>query len=288
MWKAVRSVQFPMDAREAYQAIVSAGDAGPVVDLSANGVRFTCRPRPGLVQPGQYCVLLEASLIVQTSPAVFYGLAKLSKTANSGRVQSVHSDLVVARLLIRQSRPGSSEGILEIVPYLELPDTCARCLANLAIQHTSGSAFHELCEPLMRGLVADGGIGLAIAAGWLPSGDLAAPLEPAGLGQPEDAVPLDVAEPRVLPAPCVGRPRLREDDWAREQVHLLGRGRKEVYTEWLHLMPAERRERLKDTWESFKYVLRPPCKKRRRARGAGGDVAAGPAARENGWGEERE
>lgn len=70
MWKAVGSVQFPLDAREAYQAIVRAGDAGDVVNLSANGVRFTCRPRPGPVQGGQHCIVLEASLTVKTSPAV--------------------------------------------------------------------------------------------------------------------------------------------------------------------------------------------------------------------------
>ncbi len=59
----------------------------------------------------------------------------------------------------------------------------------------------------------------------------------------------------MTPAPCPGQPQAWEDDWAYEQVDLLGRDSLEVFAEWLALMPAERRRRLKDHYNSFRNAL---------------------------------
>lgn len=150
MWKVVESIRFQMDAREVYQGMVRLGDTGPLLNLSANGVRFACRPRPGGTQAGQYCVLLQASLVMEPSPAVRYGVIRAPQAGTGEGVQAVHVELVIARLLIRQVGPRCSEGVLGIVPYLELPEGDAHCLANLAAQHMSGSAFHQLAELVTR------------------------------------------------------------------------------------------------------------------------------------------
>lgn len=60
---------------------------------------------------------------------------------------------------------------------------------------------------------------------------------------------------RAIAVPRPGRPRGLEDDWASEQVDLLGRDGREVYGEWLAIMPDERRAKLKDPYNSFKNAL---------------------------------
>lgn len=256
MWKAVGSVRFPMDAREVYEAILRTGDSGPVAHLSANGVQFVCRPRPGGTQAGRCCVLLEISLTMQPVAAVHYGLMRVPDPAIGEGVQSLHMDMVVARLVITQLEPGSSEGVAELIPFLGLPDGSAHGLATLAVQHVTGSVFHGLCEPLLRGLVAEGDAGLTLRDGWPFHGEIAGQPGPDGLWRPAEGIAPDGAPPRIITAPCPGRPRGWEDDWAHVQVDLLGRDPKEVYREWLALMPAERRARLKDSWASFKSALR--------------------------------
>lgn len=53
-----------------------------------------------------------------------------------------------------------------------------------------------------------------------------------------------------------GRPSDPDNDWAREQVHTLGRPPSDVYPEWLERI-GDRAKTLDDPYDSFKKVIKP-------------------------------
>ena len=73
------------------------------------------------------------------------------------------------------------------------------------------------------------------------------------------------AEPtHALPHGKGGRPRYPEDDYAWEQVNVVGRKRKDVYPEWKERADPDRLKELADPQDSFNKAVR-------RARGRKGD-----------------
>lgn len=62
-------------------------------------------------------------------------------------------------------------------------------------------------------------------------------------------------------APLGGRPRNADDEWAREQIHLLGRSKPEVFAEWKQRI-GDRAHSLADLEDSFDKVVGKKPKKR--------------------------
>jgi hypothetical protein len=113
-------------------------------------------------------------------------------------------------------------------------------------------------------------------SGWMPSNDISPEIEKLrhGVWQAITAVAMDAMKDKFTPIEQAaisgmnsqkikgGRPRNVDDDWAYEQVRLLGRDKQEVYTEWLKKI-GDRRTLLSDPKDSFNKAVSPKRSKRK-------------------------
>jgi hypothetical protein len=255
--KLTRCLVFAAEARTVYDAVVEQGAAGSVFELARDGMHFACHLWPHPAPPGQYWIVMDGTLTVDQEIACHHGLAPAGTPLGMNGMHPPHLEPVVACLIIQQRAPDTCEVVLEIAPYSRQPHKESGYLAGTAISNARLSAILTIVESLLHDWLAQHP-GLANR----PSGNQLAPQ--ASLALPEATLlPRHLAEARPGPVYPAGRPPEPDDDWAYEQVVVLGRRLGEIYPLWLQRIPAERRQSLVNPYDAFLKAIR-----RRRRKGS--------------------
>lgn len=250
MQKPSRCLRFPVEARKVYDAFVEHGLAGSVFELSSKGVHFACHSWPHPAPPGQYWIVLDGTLTLERDIASRRGLTHGGMPVGMAGMQPPHLEPVVVCLIIQQLEPDASEAVLEIAPYSRRPHRESGYLAGTSMPSARLSSILGVIEELLNTWTAEHP---AFATG-LPG----LPQEPsATLATGKNPVPQPAGdEARALPVYPAGRPPEPDDDWAYEQVVVLGHRLGEVYPLWLQRIPAERRQALVNPYDAFLKAIR--------------------------------
>lgn len=248
--KPARYLRFPAEARKVYDALVDQGVAGSVFELAGDGMHLACHSWPHPAPPGQYWIVMDGLLTLDQETALRHGLACNSLPVGPAGVQAPHQEPVVVCLIIQQMEAANCEVVLEITPYSRQPHKESGYLAGTAVASARLSSILGIVETLLARWAAQHP---AFASD--PAGNQ---LDPPGSLLPSEATPpeLELPETRMVPVYPAGRPPEPDDDWAFEQVVVLGHRLGEIYPLWLQRIPAERRQGLVNPYDAFLKAIR--------------------------------
>lgn len=248
MQKPTRYLRFPAEARKVYDAIVEQGVAGSVFELAGDGMHLACHSWPHPAPPGQYWIVMDGMLTLDQETASRHGLACSGLPVGLADVQPPHLEPVVVCLIIQQMEPDNCEVVLEITPYSRQPHKESGYLAGTAISSARLSSILGIVESLLRTWAAQhpAFVNRPPDKQLDPSGSLVLP----------EATPSELERTRMVQIYPAGRPPEADDDWAYEQVVVLGHRLGEVYPLWLQRISVERRQGLVNPYDAFLKAIR--------------------------------